>query len=57
VLVERYIDEYLRTETFSLTRALERLRRVIHYQEVEGRWGEDWGIAKEYVRSLLHRIA
>jgi hypothetical protein len=56
-LVERYIDEYLRTETFSLTRALERLRRVIHYQEVEGRWGEDWGIAKEYVRSLLHRIA
>ena len=57
VLVERYIDEYLRTETVSLSRALERLRRAIHYEEVEGREGEDWSLAKEYVRSLLHRMA
>jgi hypothetical protein len=55
-LIERRIDEYLRTETFSLSRALERLRRAIHYEEVERREGEDWSIAKEYVRSLLHRM-
>ena len=57
VLVERYIDEYLRTDTVGLSRALERLRRAIHYEEVEGREGEDWSLAKEYVRSLLHRMA
>jgi hypothetical protein len=28
VLVEQYIDEYLKTESVGLTRALERLRRV-----------------------------
>jgi hypothetical protein len=56
VLVERHIDEYLRTDPFSLSHALERLRRAIHYEEAEGREGEDWSIAKEYVRSLLHRM-
>ena len=56
VLVERHIDEYLRTDPFSLARALERLRRAIHYEEVERREGEDWSVAKEYVRSLLHRM-
>jgi hypothetical protein len=56
VLVERHIDEYLRTDPFSLAHALERLRRTIHYEEVEGREGEDWSVAKEYVRSLLHRM-
>jgi hypothetical protein len=40
ILVERYINEYLRTEPTSLTRALERLRRAINYEDVEGRWGE-----------------
>jgi hypothetical protein len=57
VLVARYIDAYLKTETVSLTRALERLRRAIHYEEVERREDENWSIAKEYVRSLLHRVA
>jgi hypothetical protein len=57
VLVERHIDEYLRTDPFGLAHALERLRRAIHYEEAEGREGEDWSIAKEYVRSLLHRMA
>ena len=56
ILIERHIDEYLRTDPFSLAHALERLRRAIHYEEVEGREGEDWSIAKEYVRSLLHRM-
>jgi hypothetical protein len=57
VLVERHIDEYLRTDPFSLAHALERLRRAIRHEEVELREGEYWGIVKEYVRSLLHRMA
>ena len=56
VLIERHIDDYLKTDPFSLAHALERLRRAIHYEELERREGEDWSIAKEYVRSLLHRM-
>ena len=54
ILVERHIDEYLRTHPFSLAHALERLRRAIDHEEVEGH-GDYWGIVKEYVRSL-HRM-
>jgi hypothetical protein len=56
ILIESHIDEYLRTDPFSLAHALERLRRAIHYEEAEGREGEDWSIARDYVRSLLHRM-
>ena len=56
VWVERHIDEYLRNDPFSLAHALERLRRAIHYEELERREGEDWSIAKNYVRSLLHSM-
>jgi hypothetical protein len=55
-LVERQIDEYLRNDPFSLAHALERLRRAIQYEELERREGEDWSVAKEYVRSLLRRM-
>jgi hypothetical protein len=57
VLIERNINEYLKTEIGGKERALELLRRAIHNEEVEKREGEDWSIAKEYVRSLLHRMA
>ena len=56
VLIERQIDEYLRNDPFSLAHALERLRRAIHYEELERREGEDWSMAKDYVRSLLRRM-
>jgi hypothetical protein len=56
VLIERHIDDYLRTDPFSLAHALERLRRAIHYEEFQRREGEDWSVAKDYVRSLLHRM-
>jgi hypothetical protein len=56
ILIEKNIDEYLRTDPFSLAHALERLRRAIHYEELEGREGEDWSVAKNYVRLLLHRM-
>src|ERR1700747_1087294 len=55
-LIEKYIDEYLRTDPFSLIHALERLRRAIHYEELERRKGDDWSVAKNYVRLLLHRM-
>jgi len=57
ILIEKNIDEYLRTDPFSLAHALERLRRAIHYEELERRPGEDWSVAKNYVRLLLHRMA
>ena len=56
ILVEKYIDEYLRTDPFSLAHALERLCRAIHYEELERRECEDWSVAKNYVRLLLHRM-
>ena len=55
-LIERHIDDYLRTDPFSLAHALERLRKAIHYEELQRREGEDWSIAKEYVRTLLRRM-
>jgi hypothetical protein len=54
VLVERNIDEYLKTETGSLRLSLQRLRDAINWQKAAKRQGEDWSIAKDYVRSLLH---
>ena len=56
VLIERHIDDYLRTDPFSLAHALERLRRAIYYEELERRKGENWSTAKTYVRLLLHRM-
>jgi hypothetical protein len=55
--IERNIDEYLKADTFSLAHALKRLRRAIHYEELARREGEDWSVAKNYVRLLLHRMA
>ena len=57
VLIERHVDDYSRTDPFSLAHALARLRRAIHYEELERREGEDWSVAKNYVRLLLHRMA
>jgi hypothetical protein len=56
LLIERNIDDYLRTDPVSLAHALERLRRAIHYEELQRRKGEDWSIAKEYIRLLLRRM-
>jgi hypothetical protein len=56
-LVERNIDDYLKAEADHPSRALERLRNVIHDEEAAGRSGEDWSIALNYVRRLLHKNA
>ena len=55
-LIERNVDRYLKDEIGGRQRALERLRVAIHNEEAERREGEDWSIAREYVRSLLRRM-
>jgi predicted transcriptional regulator len=50
ILIERAIDQYLKTENGKL----QRLRDAINWQKAARRKGEDWNIAKDYVRSLLH---
>ena len=52
-LIERNIEDYLRTEHSGERLSLERLRDAIGREEAEKRQGEDWGLAKNYVRSLL----
>ena len=57
VLVERHIDTYLTTETVSVWQALERLCKGIRDEQAKGRKGENWSIAKKYIRSVLHGLA
>jgi hypothetical protein len=54
VLVERYIDTYLTTETVSVGHAAERLGKAIHDEHAERREDERWSPAKDYVRLVLH---
>jgi hypothetical protein len=51
-LIKRNVDLYLKDEIGGRQRALERLRQAIHNEEADRRDGEDWSVAKDYVRSL-----
>jgi hypothetical protein len=55
-LVEGHIDAYLTTETVSVWQALERLCQGIRDEQAEGRQGENWSLAKGYIRSVLHGL-
>jgi hypothetical protein len=55
-LIERNIDRHLQMESGGKERGLERLRVAIHNEDAEGREGEDWSIAKDYVRSQLRKM-
>ena len=55
-LIELEIDGYLKSDPLSLARGLERLRVAIQNEEAKLHEGEDWSVAREYVRSLLHRM-
>ena len=55
-LVEGHIDAYLTTETVSVWHALEELGKAIRDEHAQRREGASWSIAKEYVRSVLHRM-
>jgi len=41
----------------SVWHALERLCKNISDEQAERRDGEDWSVAKEYIRSVLHGLA
>ncbi len=56
-VIERNIEDYLKTELGSEKSLLERLRDAIDREEAEKRQGEDWSIAKDYVRSRLSWLA
>jgi hypothetical protein len=56
-IIERRIDDYLRTDPVSRAHGLERLRNAIQHEESEQRDGEDWSAVKVYVRELLRAIA
>jgi hypothetical protein len=56
-LIKRNVDRYVKDEIGGQQRALERLRQVIHNEETERRDGEDWSVAKDYVRSLQNMIS
>ena len=56
LIKKRNIDRYLQIESGRKERGLERLRVAIHNEEVERRKGEDWSVAKNYVRSLLRKM-
>ena len=56
VLIERNIEDYLKTAGDEKP-SLERLRDAIEREEAERRQGEDWSIAKDYVRSRLSWLA
>jgi hypothetical protein len=53
VLIERQINDYLDAEIGGKERSLARLRKAIHDEATEGRQGEEWSIASDYVRSRL----
>jgi hypothetical protein len=53
-LTEDAIRKYVGTD---IAASLERLRKAIDHEEATKRQGEDWTIAKEYVRSELKRLA
>ncbi|MGC2081361.1 MAG: hypothetical protein WA728_36165 [Xanthobacteraceae bacterium] len=56
-LIERKIEDYLNAEPGSERPALERLCDAIDHEEAEKREGEDWSIAKHFVRSWLSWLA
>ena len=57
VLIEGHIDTYLTAETVSVWQALERLCKVSATSRLKGREGEDWSVAKGYIRSVPHGLA
>jgi hypothetical protein len=57
VLLEKAINEYLDDKAGIVRLSLERLFDAIDREEAEKRRGEDWSIARDYVRSRLRRLA
>jgi len=57
LITERRIDEFVRGEVPGWPAPLKRLLQAIEVEEAAKRQGEDWTIAKEYIRSQMQRLA
>ena len=57
VLIENAINEYLNDKAGIVGLSLERLCDAIDREEAAKCRGEDWSIARDYVRSRLRRLA
>ena len=57
VLVQKRINEFVHGEVPGGRAPIERLAEAIEVEEAKKRQGEDWTIAKKYVRSLLQRLS
>jgi hypothetical protein len=57
VLIEKAVNEYLNDKAGTVRLSLERLCDAIEREEAAKRRGEDWSIARDYVRSRLRRLA
>jgi hypothetical protein len=56
ILIERHIDEYLKADPSVLPTRLSDFAKLSTTKRLERRDGEDWSIARRYVRSLLSRM-
>ena len=56
-LIEKAVDEYLNDKAGIVRLSLERVCDAIDREEAEKRRGEDWSIARDYVRARLRRLA
>ena len=57
VLIEKAVNEYLNDKAGIVGLSLERLCDAIDREEAVKRRGENWSIARDYVRSRLRRLA
>ena len=55
VLIEKYIDAYLTTETVSVWHALEELGKAIRDEHAQRREGASWSIANQAARRAWGR--
>jgi hypothetical protein len=57
LLIQKRINEFLHGEVPGGRAPIERLTEAIEMEEAKKRQGEDWDIARKYVRSLLQRLS
>jgi hypothetical protein len=57
LLIQKRINEFVHGEVPGGRAPIQRLAEAIEMEEAKKRQGEDWSIAKKYVRSLLQRLS
>jgi hypothetical protein len=57
VLIHKRINEFVHGEVPGGRAPIEKLAEAIEVEDAKKRQGEDWSIARKYVRSLLQRLS